>query len=70
MGVYMRRLKDDTTQVRTDSSYLVDLLANSGIAKFVKVSRIGTTFILAEKLENIPSNVFKFADYLKKLESN
>jgi hypothetical protein len=65
MSVHMRRLKDNTTQVRTNEKYFIDLLEKCGFATFVKSTKMGTTVILHADMSEIPSNIYKFADYLK-----
>ena len=68
MSVYLQRQKDDTTKVRTNEKYLVSLLEKCKLATHIKTTRAGATFVLKKDLHDIPSNIYKFADFLKESE--
>lgn len=64
MNIMIRRISENKTRIRTNSDYLIELLIDSGKATFEKTTRIGTAFIINDKIENIPDRLNQIIEYL------
>lgn len=66
MNVCLRRIKDGVTQLRTSDCYLIRILDNCSFANFVKMSRMGATYMINKDLDEIPdNNTYVFCKYFE-----
>lgn len=65
MPVNLKRINDNSTQLRTNIAYVVDVLNNCNFARHIKTTKAGDTFIIDRPIEKIPHNIYDLSDYFK-----